>query len=83
MNTIICLVVCNVFAACFFATPWVLARREMKKWSPAPTRNERFWFELLVVACVALSLAVAVPLLADLAEGYAALYVDQVGWWTL
>jgi hypothetical protein len=84
MNTIVlCLVVCNFFAAAFFAAPWLLVRREMDKWAPAPTRKERVLMEIGCMVIFLLMLAVVAPLMADLSEGYAALYVSEVGWWTL
>lgn len=83
MNTIVCLVVCNLVVAAFFATPWLMARRYMKDVSPALTRKEMIGFEVTLAVSFLLMLAVCSTLLGDLAEGYAALYVDQVGWWTL
>ena len=83
MNTIVCLSVCLLVIGLFFATPYILLRREMGKWSPAPTDRERFWFEVALVVIFILVLAIVAPLVANLSEGYAALYVDQVGWPTL
>lgn len=84
MNTIVlCLVVCNFAVLAFFSIPWLMVRRSMMNVSPALNRKEAIGFELALAVCFLLMLALVSPLLANLAEGYAALYVQEVGWWTL
>jgi hypothetical protein len=83
MSNIICLAVCIAFIAAFFAVPWVMVRREMDRWSPAPTKKERMVWDLAIAVLFFLLLSVVGNLVTDLSEGYAALYVWEVGWWTL
>jgi hypothetical protein len=83
MNTIVCLSVCIIVIAAFFTVPWLMARRYMKDVTPALTKKENIGFEIALVAVFLLMISLVAPMVADLSEGYAALYVDSVGWWTL
>ena len=82
MNTIACLVVCVVVIAAFFSVPYILLRREAYK-GPEMEKATRLLLELGLAVTFGLLIAVVSNLVVDLAQGYAALYVDQVGWPTL
>jgi hypothetical protein len=79
MNTIICLAVCVLALSAFLAIPYILLRREMLKGETYKVGT----LELAIAGVFAILTALVAHVVYNLAQGYAALYVDSVGWWTL
>jgi len=79
MNTIICLAVCVLVLASLLSVPYILFRREMLKGETYKVGA----LEAAIAGVFAILTSLVAYLVYNLAQGYAALYVDQVGWWTL
>jgi hypothetical protein len=78
MNTIICLAVCVIALALFLAIPYIMVRRIVLQ-----HETETLTLEVAMAAIFAILTGGIATIVFDLAQGYAALYVDSVGWWTL
>lgn len=79
MNTIICLALCVLVLAALLSVPYIVFRREMLKGETYKVGS----IEFAIAGVFAILTALVAHLVYNLAQGYAALYVDQVGWWTL
>lgn len=78
MNTIICLAVCVFALSAFLAIPYILVRRIVLQ-----HETETLTLEVAMGSIFAILTAGIATVVFDLSQGYAALYVDSVGWWTL
>ena len=78
MNTIACLVVCVIALALFLAIPYIMVRRVVLQ-----HETETLTLEVAMATIFAILTAGIACIVFDLAQGYAALYVSEVGWWTL